>query len=116
LEGTDPSKMTVTKVGSGTVSGAVTFADPEKLQEDSPQWESKMKLPVWVSERGVMQGKQYFRIDGLAEGKLLIPDAQEGAGITLKQDGVKQVLLTLKVSKNEDITGLNRVLESGKLF
>ena len=116
LEGTDPSKMTVTKVGSGTVPGAVTFADPEKLQEDSPQWESKVQLPVWVSERGVVQGKQYFRIDGLAEEKLLIPDAQEGAGITLKQDGVKQVLLTLKVSKNRDITGLNRVLESGELW
>jgi hypothetical protein len=116
LDGTDPGRMTVVKVGNGTVPDAVVFADSEKSQEDAPQWESKAQLPVWMSERGLVQGKQYFRIDGLAEEKLLIPDAQEGAGITLKQDGVKQVLLTLKVSKNKNITGLNRVFETGELW
>lgn len=116
LDGTNPDKMTMKKVGDGTVPGAIAFADPEKLQEDNPAWESKTQLPIWMSKRGVVQGKQYFRIDCLAEEKLCFPTAQKGAGISLKQGGVKQVLLTLKVSKNEDTSGLNRVFESGKLF
>ena len=111
LSGTNPLTMQLRKVGAGSTARAITYIGSQGSGE---------KIPVWVGKRGLTIGVPQF-VEGESggrypmENKLNIPFVDEGAGLTLKQDGIQQILFTLKVSKNM-ATDLDDIFQNNCLY
>jgi len=101
LSGTDPLRMQINKVGNGSVAGAIAYTEVPELG----------RVPVWIGRKGLILGGR----QSITENKLDIPFVDEGAGLALKQDGITQVLFTLKVSKNM-ATDLDDIFEENRLY
>ena len=101
LTGTDPLQMQVKKVGNGSIAGAIAYIESRETGES---------IPVWIEKKGLTVGGQL-----LMEDKLDIPFVDEGAGLALKQNGINQVLFTLKVSENM-ATDLDEIFRENRLY
>jgi len=105
LIGTDPLKMQKKRIGNGTITGTVIYTKMPELGQ----------VPVWIGRKGLTIGGQQYVPESLTEEKVDIPFVDEGAGLALKQDGINQLLFTLKVSKNLD-TELNDIFDENRLY
>jgi len=115
LAGTDPLKMQIKRVGNGIVSGTQIYTEAHESGEEGAALRHKRQVPVWIGRRGLTIGGQQSVPESLTEEKLNIPFTDEGAGLSLKQNGINQLLFTLKVSKNLE-TDLNTIFEDNSLF
>lgn len=102
LAGTNPLQMQVNRIGNGSVEGAIVYTKSSETGE---------QIPIWIGRRGLMLGGR----QSVTENKLDIPFVDGGAGLSLKQNGINQVLFTLKVSKNM-ATDLDDIFEENRLY
>jgi hypothetical protein len=108
LMGTTPDKMVVRRIGNGAVKGTLTYADFQAADV------TYTDVPTWVSLDGIVALTNQLELMNLTSEKLDIPISKEGAGITISERGIRQILMTLKIPKNM-ITDLGAVFEEGRL-
>ena len=100
LTGTDPGKMTMQQIGEGGVKGTLTYHNK--------------KNPIWINKKGIIALDGQLERKNLTGESLNIPVSNAGSALTLTNDGIQQILITLKIPKNMS-TDLGAIFEEGRL-
>jgi hypothetical protein len=108
LIGTNPGTAVVRRIGNGAVRGTLAYADFQVADT------TYTDVPVWVNMDGIVALSNQFELMNLTSEKLDIPISNEGAGTTISERGIRQILMTLKIPKNMT-TDLGAVFEEGRL-
>jgi hypothetical protein len=120
LEGTDPDKMKMERVGDGAIPGSLAMA-----QMSGPSvgggYEISRKLtqmpsPVWMTKQGIVVGTHTGHVVHLTESRVRINSRTRGAGIYRVQDGIPQVIMSLYGGSWNPDEVLLRIFEENKLF
>lgn len=114
LAGTDPSKMEIRRVGDGDMTGCVICADMQEGAINEKSWQNESRCPLWVNSDGIVVLNNQFDLGSLTNERLAIPDAVSGCGISITQNGIKQIIVTLKVPKGNN-TDLESIFNEGRL-
>lgn len=120
LDGTDPDKMKMERVGDGAIPGSLTMA-----QMSGPSvgggYEISRKLtqmpsPVWMTKQGIVVGTHTGHVVHLTESKVRVNSRTRGAGLYRVQNGIPQVLMSLYGESWGVDETLLRIFEENKLF
>jgi hypothetical protein len=123
LDGTDPAKMTLKRVGEGAIPGTLTYASvPAGIAGGAATSAifakiSKMPTPMWMSPAGVIVGTHGGNLANLTSSQLAISARQRGAALTRELNGIPQILISqagLSEDFDEELQGI--FARNGKLF
>ena len=121
LDGSDPAKMVVKRIGDGAIPGTLTFAlIPADLAGGaltSPKFASmsQMPTPVWVGKHGYIVGLQGGNLVHLTDGRLRMSVRAQGGSLFRVKAGVPQIITVLR-GQLLDEDPQTSVFENGKLF
>ena len=101
LQGTEPAKMILKRVGDGVIPGSLTLAQISAgiaggaATSQIFAAQSKLPTPVWMSPSGWVVGTQGGNLTHMTEGRLRINPRAQGASLYRMKDGIPQVITSL---------------------
>jgi hypothetical protein len=123
LDGTDPAKMALKRVGGGAVPGTLAYAYmPASLAGGAVTSAkfadmAKMPSPVWVGQHGYIVGTQGGNLILLTDGHLRMSIRSQGGSLFRVKKGVPQIITVLSGPlQDEELETEAAVFEDGKLF
>lgn len=116
LEGTDPAKMNLTRIGDGAVPGTLVMAQVEGGGFEISRKLAQLPSPVWMSRQGVVVGTHSGHLVHLTEASVRLRPRTRGAGLYRVQNGVPQVLISLYGPGQDGDADTLRIFEEGKIF
>jgi hypothetical protein len=124
LNGTDPGKMEVSRVGDGAIPGTLAYAMmPASLAggaatSASFATMSQMPTPVWMSPTGFVVGTHTGHLTLITAHKLWLTGRARGASFYQMREGMPQLIVSLcgeSVSDDGD-SDLQKIFEQGRLL
>jgi hypothetical protein len=116
VEGREPSKMKVTRIGDGAIPGTLTMAQAEGGGYEISRKLSEVPSPAWVNRLGFVVGTATGHLVRVTEGRLKMPLRSQGASIFWHRDGYPQLLSSLTGSIQNADAEILRISSEGKLF
>lgn len=124
LNGTDPAKQELSRVGDGAIPGTLTFAHmPASLAGGAATSAnfatmSQMPSPVWLAPTGFVVGTHTGHLTNLTDHQLRIRPRYQGASLFRVKNGIPEIITTLYGPPECEVEGdnLNQVFKDGKLF
>jgi len=122
LDGTEPGKMTVRRVGDGAIPGSLTMATmPGSVVGGGYEISrllSAMPSPVWMSKTGFCVGTHTGHLVHLTESRLKVNPRAQGASLAQIKNGIPQILTSLHgVKVKDDVDAdLDAVFANGQIF
>lgn len=99
LVGTDPQKMTMQRVGDGSITGCPTYGNFQQSGQEVPTWRHKSVLPIWLGPNGFTVGNEHFQLTSLTEGRVNLTLGDRAAILQRNVDGQMQTLISMPVSE-----------------
>lgn len=96
LEGTDPEKARVTRVGEGALPGSLTYVQVAGERPGISHDQSQLPSPVWLSSHGIVVGTNAGHLLHVTENRLNMRPMGKGAALYRHVDGVPQVVTTYR--------------------
>jgi hypothetical protein len=124
LQGTDPGKMELSRVGDGAIPGTLTYAHmPASLAGGAATSAnfatmSQMPSPIWMSQAGFVVGTHSGHLTSLTDHRLRLRPRFEGASLFRVKSGVPQIVTTLygpPTTEIEDGDELSPIFTNNKL-
>ena len=116
VEGREPSKMKVTRIGEGAIPGTLTMAQAEGGGYEISRKLSEVPSPAWVNRLGVVVGTATGHLVRVTEARLKMPLRSQGASIFWHRDGYPQIISSLTGSVQNADAEILRIFREGKLF
>lgn len=116
LEGTDPAKMSLQRVGDGAVPGTLIMAQVEGGGYEISRKLAQLPSPVWMSRGGIVVGTHSGHLVHLTEGKVRLQARPRGAGLYRLQEGIPQIIVSTHGDGGGNDDDLLRLFEEGKIF
>lgn len=117
LDGTDPAKMTLKRIGNGAVPGTLALIIYEGRGYEVSKTATQIPSPCWMGEEGFIVGTHSGHLVHLSDQKLKIASRQKGAAIFRDLDGVPQILISQSgLSEDHDQELQEIFARDGKLF
>jgi hypothetical protein len=121
LDGTDPAKMVLKRVGQGAVPGTLVYADmPGAVVGGGYEMSrrlSQIPSPIWVGPHGYVVGTQTGHLVHLTQSRLRMPVRTKGSSVFRDKGGAPQVITVMSGPLlNDESETLETVFEDGKLF
>jgi len=124
LNGTDPAKMELSRVGEGAIPGTLTFAQlPASLAGGAATpanfaTMSQLPTPIWMAPTGFVVGTHTGHLTNLTDHRLRFRPRDQGASLFQVKDGIPHIVTTLygppAVGVEDD--NLNLIFERGSIF
>lgn len=123
LDGTEPGKMVMKRVGDGAIPGTMVMAEmPANMAGGAATstifaTSSKMPTPVWMSLTGVVVGTHGGNLTHLTEHRLRVVSRTQGASLYRVRGGQPQIIASMRGTPiSEEDTEMGQINSSGKLF
>ncbi|MFA5381970.1 MAG: hypothetical protein WC356_02305 [Candidatus Micrarchaeia archaeon] len=123
LDGTEPGKMVMKRVGDGAVPGMMVMAEmPVNMAGGAVlstifATSSKIPTPVWMSPTGVVVGTHGGNLTHLTEHRLRIVSRTQGASLYRVREGRPQIIFSISgVPVAAEDTEIGLIRENGQLF
>jgi hypothetical protein len=122
LDGTDPAKMTVRRIGEGAIPGTLVYATmPGAIVGGGYEISRKlsaMPSPVWISKTGYVVGTHTGHLVHLTESRLAMNPRSQGASLSRVKKGIPQIISSMygEKVKHEGDPDLEQVFTNGQLF
>jgi hypothetical protein len=120
VNGTDPGKMALEKIGTGAIPGTLAWAQMSGATVgggyEISRKASQMPAPVWMSRNGVVAGTNTGHLVHLTEARVKMPSRTVGASTAWFRDGYPQIITSLSGEVQGVDNELLRISEEGKLF
>jgi hypothetical protein len=119
LDGTEPAKMVLKRIGDGVVPGTLVYAEmPGAVVGGGYEMSrrlSQLPSPVWIGEHGYVIGTQTGHLVHLTASRLRMSVREQGGSLFRVKKGVPQIVTVLRGQLLDEEPG-SSVFESGKLF
>ena len=120
LDGTDPAKMVLQKIGDGAVPGTLVYAEmPGAVVGGGYEISrrlSQLPSPVWIGAHGYVVGTQTGHLVHLTESRLRMSVRSQGAGLFRVKQGVPQIIMAMSGNqRNGGDPVLSSILDLGAL-
>ena len=120
LDGTDPAKMGLKRIGSGAVPGTLVYAEmPGAVVGGGYEMSRRLSVipsPVWVGPHGYVIGTQTGHLVHLTQNRLKMSVRAQGGSLFRVKQGVPQIITVLRGQLLGEEPEEISVFESGKLF
>ena len=116
VEGREPGKMKITKIGEGAIPGTLTMAQVEGGGYEISRKLSEVPSPAWASRAGIVIGTATGHLVRVTDGRVKMPLRSEGAAIYWQRDGFPQIVCSLTGSVQNIDEEILRINAEGKLF
>jgi hypothetical protein len=121
LDGTDPAKMALKRIGDGAAPGTLVTAElPGAVVGGGYEMSrrlSQIPSPVWIGKHGVVIGTQTGHLVHLTESRLRMSIRSQGGSLFRVKKGVPQIITVLSGPLlDEELETEAAVFEDGKLF
>ena len=121
LDGTDPAKMIMKRIGDGAVPGTLVYAEmPGAVVGGGYEMSrrlSQLPSPVWIGAHGYVIGTQTGHLVHLTESRLRMSVRARGAGFFRVKDGVPQIITAMSgVQGNGGDPKLSEIIELGAII
>jgi hypothetical protein len=121
LDGTEPGKMVLKRIGDGAVPGTLVYAElPGAIVGGGYEMSrrlSQIPAPVWIGKHGVVIGTQTGHLVHLTESRLRMSIRSQGGSLFRVKKGVPQIITVLSGPLlDEALETEAAVFEDGKLF
>jgi hypothetical protein len=116
VEGREPDKMKLTKVGEGAIPGTFTTAQVEGGGYEVSRKLSQLPSPVWANRVGIVLGTNTGHLVRITDGRLKMPLRSEGATSYWHRDGIPQIITALTGSVQNADNKILQISSAGKLF
>lgn len=97
LTGTDPKKMTMRRVGDGSITGCPAYGNFQQSGREVPTWRHKSVLPIWLGPNGFTVGNEHFALTSLTEGRIKFTSGIKAAILQRTVNGQMQTLISMPV-------------------
>jgi hypothetical protein len=120
LDGSDPAKMILTRMGEGAVPGTLVYAElPGAVVGGGYEISrrlSQLPSPVWIGAHGYVVGTQTGHLVHLTESRLRMSVRSQGAGLFRVKQGVPQIIMAMSGNqRNGGDPVLSSILDLGAL-
>ena len=120
LDGTDPAKMVLKRIGDGAVPGTLVYAEmPGAVVGGGYEMSrrlSQLPSPVWIGAHGYVIGTQTGHLVHLTESRLRMSVRARGAGFFRVKDGVPQIITAMSgLQSNGGDPALSEIIELGAI-
>jgi len=119
VDGTEPSKMKLRRIGDGAIPGTLTMAQMEGGGYEISRKLSQMPSPVWMSRTGFVVGTNNGHLVRLSESRVKLLPRESGAAVAWVREGVPQIIVSMSgapaIAENDPEIGEIR-RNSGRLF
>lgn len=121
LEGTEPVKMSLRRIGDGAVPGSMVVAQmPGSVVGGGYEISrrlSAMPSPIWMSKNGLVVGTHTGHLVHLTEARLRIVPRTQGASLYRVNDGRPQIIMSMTgASVTQEDPEIGKVRRDGQLF
>ena len=121
LDGTDPAKMVLKRIGDGAVPGTLVYAEmPGAVVGGGYEMSrrlSQLPSPVWIGAHGYVIGTQTGHLVHLTESRLRMSVRARGAGFFRVKDGVPQIITAMSGTQtNGGDPALSEIIELGAII
>jgi len=119
MEGTEPAKMRLRRVGDGAVPGTLTLAQVEGGGYEISRKLSQMPSPVWMGHNGFVVGTNNGHLVRLSESRVKLLPREKGAATAWVREGIPQIIVSLSgapaiAESDQEMGEIRR--NSGRLF
>lgn len=120
LDGGDPAKMVLKRIGDGAVPGTLVYAEmPGAVVGGGYEMSrrlSQLPSPVWIGAHGYVIGTQTGHLVHLTESRLRMSVRSRGAGLFRVKQGVPQIIMAMSGNqRNGGDPVLSSILDLGAL-
>jgi hypothetical protein len=120
LDGSDPAKMVLARMGDGALPGTLVYAKlPGAVVGGGYEMSrrlSQLPSPVWIGQHGVVIGTQTGHLVHLTESRLRMPVRSQGAGFFRVKQGVPQIIMSMYGNQRDGGDSvLSSILDLGEL-
>jgi hypothetical protein len=116
LDGTDPAKMTLKRVGDGAIPGTLTYALARGSHLETARTLFEMPTAFWMSKHGFIGGSNTGYLMYLTKQRLHISPRTQGAALYQVGDGTQQVIMAMSGSQsNGGDSELSSIFDMGTL-
>jgi len=121
LEGTEPAKMVLRRIGDGAVPGTMIMVEmPGSVAGSGFEMSrrlSKMPSPAWMGKNGVIVGTHTGHLVHLTEARLRLVTRTQGAGLYQVREGRPQILISMSGAPVKAVDEeMSRIFDQGSLF
>jgi|WetSurMetagenome_2_1015567.scaffolds.fasta_scaffold58546_3 hypothetical protein len=121
LDGTDPAKMVLKRIGDGVVPGTLVYAElPGAVVGGGYEMSrrlSQIPSPAWIGKHGVVIGTQTGHLVHLTESRLRMSIRSQGGSLFRVKKGVPQIITVLSGPlQDEEMETEANVFKDGQLF
>jgi len=121
LDGSEPSKMVLKRIGDGAIPGTLVYAElPGAVVGGGYEMSrrlSQLPSPVWIGPHGVVVGTQTGHLVHLTESRLRMSVRSQGGSLFRVKRGVPQIITVMHGPLlDEELETESTVFEDGKLF
>lgn len=120
LDGTDPAKMVLKRIGDGAVLGTLVYAEmPGAIVGGGYEMSrrlSQLPSPVWIGAHGYVVGTQTGHLVHLTESRLRMSVRAKGSGLFRVKEGVPQIIMAMSgTQSNGGDPALSSIIELGAI-
>ena len=120
LDGSDPARMVLKKIGDGAVPGTLVYAEmPGAVVGGGYEMSrrlSQLPSPVWIGAHGYVIGTQTGHLVHLTGSRLRMSVRSQGAGLFRVKEGVPQIIMAMSGNqRNGGDPVLSSILALGAL-
>ena len=121
LDGTDPAKMILKRIGDGAIPGTLVYAElPGAVVGGGYEMSrrlSQLPSPVWIGPHGYVIGTQTGHLVHLTESRLRMSVRSQGSSLFRVKQGVPQIITVLHgLLLDEEPETITSVFKNGALF
>jgi hypothetical protein len=95
LDGSDPAKMVLKRIGDGAVPGTLTYALARGSHLETARTLFEIDSPSWMSKHGFIAGTNTGFLMFMTKQRLHITPRMQGAALYRFRDGVQQIITSL---------------------
>jgi hypothetical protein len=114
LEGQDPARGRIRRMGEGAIAGTLVYAQIEGSGYEVSRHQTKSLSAVWLSSQGWVVGTPTGHLVHLSDAKIKMQPMGPGAALWRLVDGLPQLLVSLLGTSNLS-SEHNTMLASGQL-
>jgi hypothetical protein len=121
LDGTDPAKMVLKRIGDGAVPGTLVYAElPGAVVGGGYEMSrrlSQLPSPVWIGAHGYVIGTQTGHLVHLTGSRLRMSVRAKGSGLFRVKEGVPQIIMSMSgAQSNGGDPKLSEIIELGAII
>jgi hypothetical protein len=121
LDGTEPAKMVLKRIGDGAIPGTLVYAElPGAIVGGGYEMSrrlSQLPAPVWIGKHGVVIGTQTGHLVHLTQSRMRMTIRSQGGSLFRVKRGIPQIISVLNGPLlTEEYEPEISVFENGKLF